>query len=172
MNHYRQLDIRLKKLLESYLAYKTSSDRIAKADTVAKMKVTKKKLEEEYQKYNSLLGSIPGGVGIFEVGTDIRPIFANEKVGQMFGADTTNLKECAFQDVMGVLHPQDREKVQIDVLRTIQNRGNFEGTYRTNPVDGIYRWIHIRGTWMNDNEEGRPVYSVVFVDVDRDKREE
>lgn len=155
-----------------FLAYKTSNDRIMKVDTTAKIRDTKKKLEEEYQKYESLIRSIPGGVGIFEVGSDIRPVFANEKVGRMFGADITKLEECTFEDMMEVLHPSDREKVHTDILLTTQNRQNFEGTYRTNPVDGVYRWIHVRGTWMNDNEAGNPMYSVVFVDVDRDKRQE
>lgn len=159
-------------VISLFLAYKTSSDRIMKVDTTAKIQDTKKKLEEEYQKYDSLIRSIPGGVGIFEVGPEIRPVFANDKVGRMFGTDVSKLEECTFEDVLNVLYPSDRKKVQTDILLTTQNRQNFEGTYRTNPVDGVYRWIHIRGTWMNDNEAGNPVYSVVFVDVDRDKRQE
>jgi len=61
----------------------------------------------------------------------------------------------SFEMIMQRIHPDDRERVEREVRRALDDRANYAGEYRVILPDGTQRWIAARGR-MHSDTHGKP----------------
>jgi PAS domain S-box-containing protein len=78
------------------------------------------------------------------------------------------------RDVLGELHPEDREAGRAGLLRVIRGPGDdWDAEYRLSTAAGDWLWIHQRAHVLERDASGRALrIAGVLLDVDRRKRAE
>jgi PAS domain S-box-containing protein len=66
------------------------------------------------------------------------------------------------------VHPDDRARVREAIRRSLEDREPYEVEYRTTALDGVQRWLYVRGEAYFD-EQGQPT-RMLGVDVDVTER--
>ena len=61
----------------------------------------------------------------------------------------------SFEMVMQRIHPDDRERVEREVRRAVEDRSDYVGDYRIVLPDGTQRWVVARGR-MHSGQRGKP----------------
>ncbi|MEG1813780.1 MAG: ATP-binding protein [Clostridia bacterium] len=127
-----------------------------------------KQLEAEIlagaKKYEMLINSIPGGVGMYRLDEGFTPIFMSEHAYDMCAMTKEEYEAATAHSTLDVFYPDDRQGL-IDAIRTAALGTNkFEYTHRVRQKDGSYRWMHVSGQLMA-GPEGAPLLYTVFTDV-------
>jgi two-component system sensor kinase FixL len=68
------------------------------------------------------------------------------------------------------VHPEDRAIRSVEVMRAVENRGEYAMEYRVLLPDGTLRWINARGNCMNDGDNGHSRLVGVSMDVTAQKQ--
>jgi len=86
---------------------------------------------------------------------DIAPnqVWGSQRWLGLFGLDPD--EAVTFETIIGRIHPDDREMVEREVRRAVENRGDYAGEYRVLLPDGPQRWIAARGR-MYPGVNGKP----------------
>jgi PAS domain S-box-containing protein len=94
----------------------------------------------------------------------------SEQVGRMLPA--TPPAEVAYEEVLALVHPEDRARVEAAVRQAVRTGKEYELEYRIPQPDGTARWIASRGSCTYD-KEGTPLRMTgVSQDVTERKRSE
>jgi PAS domain S-box-containing protein len=73
----------------------------------------------------------------------------------------------AFRDL---IHPDDRVRVETEILKSVETRELYDSEFRIMGADGVERWTGARGQVVEDRS-GRPARMVgVGIDITRQKR--
>ncbi|WP_328765897.1 PAS domain-containing protein [Devosia aurantiaca] len=54
-------------------------------------------------------------------------------------------KPMNFEDVVGIMHPDDRQRFELDIAAAIESRSDFDIEYRVTTESGELRWVQIKG---------------------------
>ncbi|MEG1049972.1 MAG: PAS domain-containing protein, partial [Oscillospiraceae bacterium] len=116
------------------------------------------------KKYETLIHSIPGGVGMYHLDEKFTPIFMSERVYELCGMTKEEYIQATCNSTLDVFHPDDRQGL-IDIVSQAQKENHkFDYTHRVAQKDGGYRWLRVSGQII-DGEDGLPILYTVFSDV-------
>jgi PAS domain S-box-containing protein len=169
----RRLDISLR-----VSPIKDSEGNVVGASTIARnvtdRKESERRLREAETRYRTLVEQIPAVTYIQEPIESSNP----KAVTYMSPQYETMLGYPAESEVVDekhwlrTLHPEDRERVLAEEVRTDETGEPFEIEYRIIAKDGRVVWVRDQATLVRD-EEGRPLYWLgVQYDVTEQKRVE
>jgi two-component system CheB/CheR fusion protein len=75
-----------------------------------------------------------------------------------------------YEAFRSLIHPEDRERVEAAITKSVETRGLYESEFRIRGADGVERWTDARGQIVED-AAGRPARMVgVGINVTRQKR--
>ncbi|MEG1384935.1 MAG: PAS domain-containing protein [Oscillospiraceae bacterium] len=127
-------------------------------------------LLHEAQKYEILVNSIPGGVGIYRVDEQFTPIYISDRVCELCGLTREEYFEAIKESAVFVFHPDDIPGLQQKIADVINGGISFDYTYRLRQKDGSFKWTRVWGRLMPHQDNGYPVICTVFLDVDEAKK--
>ncbi|MEF9941928.1 MAG: PAS domain-containing protein [Lachnospiraceae bacterium] len=116
------------------------------------------------QKYESLVNSIPGGVGMYQLNETFTPIFISGRVYELCGMTREEYVDATRNSTLDVFHPDDRQGIIKAVEKARKENNKFEYTHRVRQKDGSYRWMRVSGQVM-EQLDGTPVLYTVFTDI-------
>ena len=134
-------------------------------------KETEDRLREAEKRYRMLVEQIPAITYIQEIRKHSESVYVSPQVMDIVGYTP---EECtSTPDLwMKILHPDDREEVLAEDLRTNETGEPFVMEYRQFARDGHVVWIRDEATLVRD-EEGQPLYWLgVQIDITERKRAE
>ena len=89
------------------------------------------------------LATAASGSGVWVWDVSRNEVWATENWRRMFGFSPD--APIRYETVIGRIHPQDRETVELAVRRAIEDQVDYVGEYRVVLPDGTERWIAARG---------------------------
>lgn len=116
------------------------------------------------KKYETLIHSIPGGVGMYQWNADFTPIFISDRVYELCGMTREEYCEATRRSTLDVFHPDDRQGLLDAVQAAYEKNEKFEYTHRVLQKNGSYRWMRVSGQIMT-SPEGEEILYTVFTDV-------
>ncbi|MEG1755023.1 MAG: ATP-binding protein [Clostridia bacterium] len=131
--------------------------------------ITKQKQMEETilagaRKYETLINSIPGGVGMYIWDEKITPIFISDRVYELCGMTKAEYCEATRNSTLDVFHPDDRQGLIDAVKAAYAEKRKFDYTHRVLQKDGGYHWMRVTGQLMAA-QDGSLILYTVFTDV-------
>jgi len=113
-----------------------------------------------------------GGIGTWEWNIKTNVIFWSEQASQLMGYPLTQT-DLTYDDLLNVIHPEDREKVVTAINNSIELGAEFNIDYRVLWSDGRVRWINDKGNIIrNDSGIAITMLGVVVDITDRKLIEE
>ena len=119
------------------------------------------------QRFESLSRCSP--VGILITDAEGRGIYANPKCRQICGFTLQQALDSGWLDF---IHPDDRELVNADWLKTVRSGEEYGREVRYRPARGGERWVQIRAAPMIGNDGILSGYVATFEDITERKRTE
>lgn len=116
------------------------------------------------------LATAAAGVGVWMWDLSRDEIWATPQWRCMFGFPPD--VAIRYEDVIGRIHPQDRERVENAVRLAIEGHVDYVGEYRVVPPAGGERWIAARGRLCSGAEVARAGMLGASVDITQRKRAE
>jgi PAS domain S-box-containing protein len=114
-----------------------------------------------------VVDSIPGGIEVLSPTGKVEAV--NEHVARYFGKPAEALKRTGLT---GLIHPDDLQNVLDTALLSTTTGDPYDAEMRFLGADGKYRWFHVRGLPLRD-EDGRIVrWYALHIDIDDRKRVE
>ncbi|MEG1917204.1 MAG: PAS domain-containing protein [Oscillospiraceae bacterium] len=127
-----------------------------------------KQLEEtiraEAGKYETLVNSVPGGVGMYQMDEKFTPLFISDGVYALCNMTREEYEQATPNSTLDIFHPDDRQGLLDTVAAARAENRKFEYAHRVLQKDGSYRWMRVSGKVM-DGQDGRPVLYTVFTDM-------
>jgi PAS domain S-box-containing protein len=122
-------------------------------------------LRESERNLRLILDSIPGFIHTLTPAGEVEHV--NQRILDFFGLPAESLRDWSH-----VTHPDDIAPVGALLEHSLKTGTPFECESRGRRADGVYRWLHCRGTPLRD-AEGRIVrWYHVITDVDDRRRAE
>jgi diguanylate cyclase (GGDEF)-like protein/PAS domain S-box-containing protein len=138
---------------------------------VTRRKEAEDRLREAEKRYRMLVERIPAIIYIQEIRRNSETVYVSPQVMHIMGYTP---EECTSTPDLWIkmLHPDDREAVLAEDLRTNETGEPFVMEYRRVAKDGHVVWIRDEATLVR-NEEGEPLYWLgVQIDITERKRAE
>ena len=138
---------------------------------VTRRKEAEERLREAEKKYRTLIERIPAITYMEEISRYGESVYVSPQVTDVLGYTP---EECTSTPDLWArtLHPEDRERVLAEDLRTNETGEPFIMEYRQLAKDGHVVWIRDEATLVRD-EEGSPLYWLgVQIDITERKRAE
>ena len=138
---------------------------------VTRRKEAEERLREAEERYRMLVECIPAITYIQQIRGNSESVYVSPQVTDILGY--TPEEWTSTPDLwIKILHPDDREAVLAEDLRTNETREPFVMEYRQFAKDGHLVWMRDEATLVN-NEEGEPLYWLgVQIDITERKRVE
>ncbi|MEG2500011.1 MAG: PAS domain-containing protein [Oscillospiraceae bacterium] len=132
--------------------------------------ITKQKALEENiisgaRKYEMLINSIPGGVGVYRINSSFTPIFISDRVYELCGMTKDEYDEATCNSTLDIFHPADRQGLIDAVDVACREHSKLEYTHRVRQKNGEYRWLRVSGQIVFDDSDSCPILYTVFTDV-------
>ncbi|MEG1184607.1 MAG: ATP-binding protein [Eubacterium sp.] len=139
-----------------------------KAVAVGKDVTDQKKMEEEIkagvQKYETLVNSIPGGVGMYEYNDAFTPIFISDQVYKLCAMTKEEYNAVTAKSTLDIFHPDDRQGLIDAVKKAYDEKRQFDYIHRVLQKNGNYHWIRVSGEVLTKSTD-TPILYTVFIDV-------
>jgi len=110
------------------------------------------------------------GIGIWEVTLPTGAINCCATTARLFGVAREALASC--EDVLAMLHPEDRQSTTKAIRRCIRERGASEFAYRVLRPDGTTRWLGQRSRVYSDRDNVPTHMRGVILDISKQKKVE
>ncbi|MEG1571321.1 MAG: ATP-binding protein [Clostridia bacterium] len=127
-----------------------------------------KQMEEDIragaQKYETLVNSVPGGVGMYQLNDTFTPIFMSKRAYDFCAMTKEEYEQATKNSTLDVFHPKDRQGFVDAVQEAYAQNRKFEYTHRVLQKDGSYRWMRVSGQVMRGPDH-IPVLYTVFTDI-------
>ncbi|MEG1384730.1 MAG: PAS domain-containing protein, partial [Oscillospiraceae bacterium] len=115
-------------------------------------------------KYETLVNSVPGGVGMYHLDEAFTPIFMSDGAYGFCNMTKDEYARATSKSTLAVFHPDDRQGF-LDAVATARSENRkFEYAHRVLQKDGSYRWMRVSGKVMA-GQDGIPVLYTVFTDI-------
>lgn len=118
-------------------------------DVILAAQMTEDLLESEER---TTLASEAAELGYWDWNIKLDHVRGSEKWLRLFGFESGNIVD--LETVLKRIHPEDRELVERDVQRSLDDLVEYAGEYRVILPDSTERWISARGRLHS--EEGKP----------------
>jgi PAS domain S-box-containing protein len=125
-------------------------------------------LREAEAKYRTLVEQLPIGSYINSFGTKLRPLYVSPELVDMLGYTLDDWNADDF--LAGILHPDDRERVLEQVVRTHELAERFAADYRLRAADGRWVWVHDETVPVVDDEGNRLFLQGFMLDITERKQ--
>jgi PAS domain S-box-containing protein len=120
-------------------------------------------LREAEAKYRTLVERLPIGSYINSFGTRLRPLYVSPELESMLGY---SLEEWNATDFLAsIIHPDDRERVLDQVVRTHELAEAFSAEYRLHAADGRWVWVHDETVPVLDDDGNRLFLQGFMLDI-------
>ncbi|MEG0709985.1 MAG: ATP-binding protein [Longicatena sp.] len=131
---------------------------------ITKQKAMEMDILASANKYETLINSIPGGVGMYEIDGKFTPIYLSDGVFKLCGMSKQEYYEIIKDSSLNIVHHDDRDGLLKTIHQAKNNKYKFDYTQRMLQHDGSYRYLRVSGesTTMQGN---KTVLYVVFSDV-------
>ena len=114
-----------------------------------------------------------GQVGSWVWDVAANKVIADPMLSRLFGVSTEEGAEgLALETFTNAIHPDDRDRVQKRIAKTLETNGTFESEYRTVIADGSTRWVLARGRIDLDADGKGSTFPGVIVDITARKEAE
>ncbi|MEG2455990.1 MAG: PAS domain-containing protein, partial [Oscillospiraceae bacterium] len=128
----------------------------------------KKQMEEEMragaEKYETLVNSVPGGVGMYQLNDTFTPIFMSDGVYDFCSMTKEEYVQATRHSTLDLFHPDDRQGLIDAVALARKDKCKFEYTHRVLQKGGGYRWMRVSGKVIT-GQDGTDVLYTVFTDI-------
>lgn len=104
---------------------------------VAQRKLVEQNLQESKDRYIKLTNSIP--VGVFQTNNDYECLYVNQYCCQLMGLSEEKIKKKGWLDA---IHPEDKDKVMREWVKSIKKNQSFELEYRIQRPDKSVIWVY------------------------------
>ena len=110
------------------------------------------------------------GIGAWEINLRTGAFSCSRASARLLGVPRTTL--ATYEDVLALIHPEDRQSTSDETSRCIDERGDCEVVYRVLRQDGTISWPCQRAQ-VNSDQDSVPTYiRGVLVDISKQKRAE
>jgi PAS domain S-box-containing protein len=127
---------------------------------VTKRREREERLRAAEGKYRTLVEQIPLASYINSTGMPVRTTYMSPQIEAMLGYPVSSWLQEGF--FLGVVHPEDRERVLIEVERTHETGETFRSEYRLIAADGRIVWVLDETVAVRD-EEYHPIMLQGFI---------
>ncbi len=124
-------------------------------------------LREHEQRFALIVDSLPTRVVLFSRDGDV--LHANRYTLDYAGVSLDELKSWKSN---GLTHPDDREAVIAAFRASLSTGEPYDGESRHRRADGVYRWFHVQGFPLRDNEGQILLWYFLQTDIEDRKRTE
>ncbi|MEG2406916.1 MAG: PAS domain-containing protein, partial [Clostridiales bacterium] len=95
---------------------------------------SQKQMEETIRngikKYETLINSIPGGVGMYQINKEFTPLFISDRVYELCNMTKEEYDVATRHSTLDVFHPDDRQGLIDTVKAAYKNKEKFYYTHR------------------------------------------
>ncbi|MEG1781683.1 MAG: ATP-binding protein, partial [Oscillospiraceae bacterium] len=131
--------------------------------------ITRQKQMEEairagVARYETLVNSIPGGIGMFHIDDKLTPIFMSDGAYALCNMTKEEYEEATQNSNFDIFHPDDRQGFLDALNKALTSGGKFEYIHRVLQKDGSYRWMRVSGRLITEQDKEQILYTV-FTDV-------
>ena len=125
---------------------KEAEDSIRKANEALEVRVKERtsELRKTNQWMRNLVGNIPGAVYRWSYSEGLSVEFISESIERIAGYVASEFVE-GDRSYRSVVHPDDWEKIEENLVSILTHRGPYELEYRILHSDGKTRWVHDQG---------------------------
>ncbi|MEG1194989.1 MAG: ATP-binding protein [Clostridia bacterium] len=117
------------------------------------------------KKYETLVNSIPGGVGLYKGNEELTPIYMSENTFALCGMTKAEYMAIAKDNTFLIFHPDDVAGMRAEIKASLAQNRRLNYAHRVLQKDGGYRWIQVSGAWLDEEQDGYPVLCTVFTDI-------
>ncbi len=109
------------------------------------------------------LASISAGIGFWGFERKTRAIWATERARELFGFDMK--ARLTIEDFYGAIYPEDRDRVQNGVERTVRSAEGLLIDFRVVHPDGGQHWVSVRGNRTPESSSPQTELTGIVVDI-------
>ncbi len=115
-----------------------------------------------------ILKNIAVGIGLFEVGEQVRSVYLNDAYFTSIGY-TKEQYRASFHNVFSTLLPEDAAKLMKCIEKHAPKGEDIRCTFRGYRSDGILNWYEIHGVALENKNNTNPLYLTVINNVTEKK---
>ena len=119
----------------------------------------------------TVLKSIALGVGLFEVGTQVRSVYLNEAFFDCIGYTKEQYKD-SYHNVFSTLLPEDVAGFKACIEENAPKGEDIRCTFRGYRADGILNWFEVHGVALENKNGTNPLYLTVVNNITEKKNYE
>lgn len=144
---------------------------VAVGKDITQQKLLEQDMLLESRKYVTLVNSIPGGVGIYKMDEKFTPLYVNDRLCALCDMTKDEYFEAVRESSVAVFYPDDVVGMVQEIHAAWAEKRKVNYTCRMMQKGGGFRWTHISGEWLSE-QDGWPVICAVFTDVHDQKTAE
>lgn len=118
-----------------------------------------------------VLKNIAVGVGLFEVGEQVRAVYLNEAYFTCVGYTKKQYRE-SYHNFFSTLLPEDAAKLKSCIEEHAPKGEDIRCTFRGYRADGSLNWFEIHGVVLENKNHTEPLYLTVITNVTEKKKYE
>ncbi len=143
------------------------------AHDITERKKSEEALRQSEDRFRSLVSNIPGAIYRCQWDSHWTMKFISDSIGEISGYPAEEFIDNQCRTYASIIHPDDREPVEIAVNQAVEAREPFILEYRVMHRDGNIRWVYEKGRGVFD-EGGNLLYldGAIFDISDRKQAEE
>src|SRR5215213_11608863 len=134
---------------------------------VTERKEAERKLQDAEQRYRSLIEQVPAVVYIQEIGSPDSALYMSPQIETLTGYSPEDCKDPGLR--WGMVHPDDRERLQLEDRRTGEPGEVFTTEYRVIHRDGRVVWVRNESI-MLEEPSGTRYWQGLMLDITERKR--
>lgn len=112
-----------------------------------------------------LLKNLHVGVGLFEVGDDVKALYLNEAFFSCMGYTAEEYKKRYAGNVYATFLPEDVEKFKGYIIEQSKNCEDIDYILKSCRRDGSLGWFNVSGAPLENKIGDNPIYLVVISDI-------
>jgi diguanylate cyclase (GGDEF)-like protein/PAS domain S-box-containing protein len=128
-------------------------------------------LKEAKEWYRMLVEQVPAIVYVQELGEPSSTLYVSPRVEEMLGWPPGDLMGDNSR-WFAMVHPEDRERVDAEIDRSLRSDGPFRAEYRFVARDGRFVWVRDEATVVLDADGIPRLWHGVIIDITERKRTE
>ncbi len=127
-------------------------------------------LQESEEKFRLLANNIPGTVYLSRFDETATKVFLNDEIEILTGYSKTEFinENMSF---INIIHPEDKEQIIKKQKSALQNKQNFQSTYRIIHKNGNIKWIEEFGDAIRKNNKIEYIGGI-YIDITEKKQNE
>ena len=120
---------------------------------------------------NSLIDSVPGGIGVWKVTDKVQVEYFNDGFCRQFGYDREEFQEKFTKDLTVLWVGGDTEYILKRLRENQDSSDRISLVHQVRRKDQILRWFSLNALKYKE-EDGVPVYRIVNIDVTESRENE